>query len=233
MMLFSVIAALLPFSLAMPIDGADTLSPERRDLHAWLEVAKEGDVFRSNGNVYELITPHNATLAKRQGTGSCPNAEYRQMNVDRTELGWSGYAPRHCHDCSGSSGTCTYGETVGWETSYTISFGLDASLAGQVASDITGNGGLNFGYEWTQSFSGSVEANCEFPGGTFGRFLVQTKIGIAHTASRLCKSSCINEQCGEWEFGRVEYPLKDGNGLAIDGTKCETVGSEEECYAGI
>lgn len=77
MMLFSVIAALLPFSLAMPIDGADTLSPERRDLHAWLEVAKEGDVFRSNGNVYELTTPHNATLAKRQGTGSCPNAEYR------------------------------------------------------------------------------------------------------------------------------------------------------------
>ena len=152
--------------------------------------------------------------------------------VVSTELGWSGYAPRHCHDCSGSTGTCTYAERVGWETSYTVSFGHDASLAGQGASDITGNAGLNFDYEWTQSFSGSATADCEFPGGPYGRLLVQTRIGIANTKSRLCKSSCINEICEEWEYGRVEYPIKDGNELAVDGTKCETVDTEEACYAG-
>ncbi|EKD03957.1 hypothetical protein A1Q2_01727 [Trichosporon asahii var. asahii CBS 8904] len=230
MFLLPVLASLLPLSLGMPVDGPDA---QRRDLHAWLSVAKEGDTLSSGGALYQLVTPHDSSLAKRQGTGSCPNAEYRVTEVESTEQGWSGYAPRHCFDCSGSEGSCTFAESVGWETSYTISFGLDASAAGQVASDITGNSGLNFGYEWTQSFSGSATANCEYPGGTYGRFLVQTKIGIANTRSRLCRSSCINEHCDEWEYGRVEYPLKDENGLAIDGTKCETVDTNEACHAGI
>lgn len=190
--------------------------------------------MHSDGVLYEVVSPGDPDTAKRQYPGACTNPEWRETKVESTSTGWTPEHVRHCFTCfsntNGGNG-CDYKEQTEWSTSYTISFGLEASAAGDVLNQITGNAGFTLGYEWSETNSVSMEAGCGYNPGEFGLFIVSEMIGIAETSSRLCKSSCINERCGGWEAGRIEYPLKDSNHLPLTNTRCDNAASQEDCRA--
>lgn len=235
MLLLHLLIPLLPATLGLAIErNTELSSEERRELHAWLQNAQRGDKLRRDNSVYQVVEPHDATLAKRQGTGSCPNAQYRQKEILSTHEEWT--EPQvmsgGCIDCFGNEAQCHITRTSGWSVSQTVSFGMDLGLAGDFADEISGNAGFNLGFSWTKGWNGDISGTCDTPAGKGDRISFRHKMGVAKVRSRLCRSSCINESCGDWEEAEAKYPLTDGNGLAIEPPVCTTVDTIEECLAG-
>lgn len=233
MKLALLLAALLPATMGMAIDGdSKMLSRERRTLNSWLATAKSGDTLRTNNTAYKIVKPHDARLAKRQGTGSCPNAQYQQREIIKTyPPDWSGKVtvPGSCMDCFESETSCPLDHSLSWSVSHTISFGMDASLAGDFADDITANAGFNFGSSWTRSWSGSIASTCTAPPGKGQTTTTRYFQGKAEVRSRLCRSSCINESCDDWVNGEAIYPIQDDHGLVIEEPGCETYDDLNQC----
>lgn len=236
MLLFQSLIALLPIALGIAVELDTALhSQERRELHSWLETAQKGDTMRQGNTVYEIVQPHDAILAKRQGTGSCPNAQYEKREILGTSLDWVGPSPLPggCMDCFNNQMPCHIARTVGWSISETVSVGMDLGLAGKFAEDITANIGFNKGYTWTKGWDGSMSFTCDTPAGKGDRVTVRTRVGVADVRSRLCRSSCINESCQDWTVYQAKYPLKDKHGLVVEAPRCETVDSLEACMSGL
>ncbi|EKD04050.1 hypothetical protein A1Q2_01724 [Trichosporon asahii var. asahii CBS 8904] len=226
-----LLSLLLPVSLGAAIER-DYPMVERRTLNSWLLSAKTGDTLRSSNTVYQIVQPHDAHLAKRQGTGSCPNAQYQQREITHTDPpDWSDKVtiPGSCLECFDSDEECSMDHELSWSVSETISYGMDASLAGDFANDITGNAGFNFGYSWTKGWSGSTASHCKAHAGEGGTSTVRYLQGKAKTRSRLCRSSCINESCEDWVDGEAVFTIQDEHGLVIEDPGCVTYTDRNQC----
>lgn len=234
MLLLPILVSLLPFSAGAVIEPHSERSTiQRRELQSWLMTAKRGETIKRDNTVYEIVRAYDPDLAKRQYTGSCPNPEWREREVVSTEHYWSEQEPLPgaCVECYDSETECPRTDTSGWSVSQSISFGMDGSLAGEFAKDISGNAGLNFGYSWTKGWEGSTSFQCTAPAGKGQVATVRHLLGKATTRSRMCKSSCINDRCEDWQDGEVIYVLQDEHGLAIEPNGCITVDDRGQCLA--
>lgn len=235
MLLFQTLIAILLFALGAVIErDAELDLQQRSELHSWLETAQKGDTIAQGDVVYEILVPHDATLAKRQGTGSCPNAEYQKREVLKTHTEWGDpvVLPGGCMDCFSNRAGCHVTRTLGWSVSQTVSVGFDLGVAGNIADDISANGKFNLGFSWTKGWSGSTSFTCDTPAGKGDRIPVRPKLGVADFRVGTCRSSCINEHCKDWKYGTARYPLKDSHGIAIEPARCETVDSLQACLNG-
>lgn len=233
MILLHTFIAFLPATLGMVVKRDTEL--QRPELHSWLETAQKGDVMHRGNTVYEVIQAHDAALAKRQGTGSCPNAQYEKREVLKTWLEWGDPTPLPggCMDCFKNEAPCHYTQSAGWSISQTVSIGMDFGLAAKFAEDITANAGFSMGFTWTKGWDGTTSFTCDVPAGKGDRILVQPRIGVADVRSRLCRSSCINESCQPWTNYQARYPLKDSHGIAVQPPQCVTVNTWDECMKGL
>jgi hypothetical protein len=151
---------------------------------------------------------------------------YKQIQVVRTGL-WNGnWQP---------ASSCLYtglnprdaSQGISWGESHSVSYsaGFDLSISDLVLGAIKGNGGLNFGLEWTTTTSNTNTKSCPIPAYSVGQIWLQKKFGWSDSQVQDCSfktGACgrLAVSCGPYSgYQHADWPIK---GNDVDNTGCSS-----------